>query len=192
MQCDALLINGNVIVNESMLTGESIPITKTGIGLSSESGEEILCMKKQKKNILFAGTNIIQTRYYANEPVKAVVLRTGFRTSKGELIRAILYPKPIEFRFNTDLYKYIMALVIIALAGMIFTIILKVIRRERFSVIYTHFKLKFLIPVHLGLLMMCFTIYMFSNYLFDLDISDIIMRKRIKVLIKDYVYVGVC
>lgn len=134
MQSDALLINGNVIVNESMLTGESVPITKVGIGASEDNCDELLCMKKQKKNTLFAGTCVIQTRFYANEPVKAVVLRTGFRTSKGELVRAILHPKPSEFRFNTDLYKYVLALAVIAIAGMIFTIVLKIIRKEPASV----------------------------------------------------------
>ena len=138
MQFDGIIINGNVIVNESMLTGESIPITKVGIGLVSnetaDEKEELLCLKNQKKSILFAGTTVIQTRYYANEPVKAVVVRTGFRTSKGELVRAILFPKPIEFRFNTDLYKYILALALIAIAGMIFTIVLKIIHNASFSV----------------------------------------------------------
>ena len=127
MTCDAVLLNGNVIANESMLTGESVPVTKTGLNHSKEQTK--LCIKSDARHILFSGTQLIQTRYYSNEKIKALVTRTGFNTTKGELIRSILFPKPVEFRFNRDTYKYIAGLSIISIAGMIYTFVLKLQRR---------------------------------------------------------------
>ncbi len=103
MQCDVLLLNGNVIVNESMLTGESVPVTKIpfnttrslsmsipnneGSTLCDTVGHEVkLDVKEHSKHIIFGGTQVIQTRYYEHEKVKALVLRTGFNTTKGELV----------------------------------------------------------------------------------------------------------
>jgi cation-transporting P-type ATPase 13A2 len=146
MQCDVVLVNGNVIVNESMLTGESVPVTKIALSTSSRTSttvhsqlsrkeshqhqENIINIKEHSKHIIFGGTQVIQTRYYENEKVKAVVLRTGYSTTKGELIRAILHPKPVDFRFHNETYKYIGALALLALVGMIFSIIMKVLKQN--------------------------------------------------------------
>jgi cation-transporting ATPase 13A3/4/5 len=45
-------------------------------------------MKEHSKHVLFCGTKVIQTRYYGNQMVKAVVLRTGELAIGPELIAA--------------------------------------------------------------------------------------------------------
>ncbi|VEN47095.1 unnamed protein product [Callosobruchus maculatus] len=82
VQCDAVLVSGSCVVNESMLTAK----------------------------------------------VLAVVIRTGYLTAKGELVRSILYPPPADFKFERDSYKFIGILSAIGVMGVIYTIVSKSFR----------------------------------------------------------------
>ncbi|CAJ0587354.1 unnamed protein product, partial [Mesorhabditis spiculigera] len=111
MQCDAILLTGTVIVNESMLTGESVPVTKvnaSGLDDANEEGLVRLDFERHAKHVLFS--------------VRALVIRTAFSTTKGQLVRSIMYPKPIDFEFNRDLLKFVGFLCIMASFGFAYTL----------------------------------------------------------------------
>jgi len=55
MPCDVTLLTGTVIVNEAMLTGESIPVIKIGLPLN----DDIYDYTKDSKNTLYGGTKVI-------------------------------------------------------------------------------------------------------------------------------------
>ena len=129
MTCDAVLVTGTCIVNEAMLTGESVPVTKSALE-HPPSGEEGAKYEPEanKMNTLFSGTSVIQTRFHSNSKVLAVVVRTGFDTSKGELVRSILYPKPLGFKFYQDSIKFILFLSAVAVIGMTYCLYVYVSR----------------------------------------------------------------
>uniref|UniRef100_A0A8C5GQZ5 Polyamine-transporting ATPase 13A3 n=1 Tax=Gouania willdenowi TaxID=441366 RepID=A0A8C5GQZ5_GOUWI len=134
MPCDAVLVSGTCIVNESMLTGESVPVTKTNLTNPgpAEMGVETdgaYNTEEHKRHTLFCGTDVIQTRFYTGELVKAVVVRTGFSTAKGQLVRSILYPKPTDFKLYHDAYLFLLCLVAVAGIGFVYSVVLSVMNK---------------------------------------------------------------
>ncbi|KTG05611.1 hypothetical protein cypCar_00005322 [Cyprinus carpio] len=108
LPCDAALLAGECMVNESMLTGESIPVMKTSLSVS----EATYRSESQPRHTLFCGTQLIQAKGGgpAGNGAIAVVTCTGFFTAKGDLISSILYPQPLDFRFFRDAMKFLLFL----------------------------------------------------------------------------------
>jgi cation-transporting P-type ATPase 13A2 len=142
--CDAVLVSGRVSVDESMLTGESVPVNKTpidyaavfeGLGERVDDAEEIT---KRAGHVLFSGTHVLlainnsppaalsaltalaSTNPIAAPPVSshvpcvAVVFRTGFRSAKGQLVAALLNPKDKFLTFFADTLWVILLMTLVS------------------------------------------------------------------------------
>ncbi|XP_027442882.1 probable cation-transporting ATPase 13A4 isoform X4 [Zalophus californianus] len=55
---------------------------------------------------------------------------TGFNTAKGDLVRSILYPKPMNFKLYRDAIRFLLCLVGTATIGMIYTLCVYVLSGE--------------------------------------------------------------
>ena len=109
--CDCVLLQGDLYMNESSLTGETIPIQKTPISPHSES---LFNPALHKRSYLFEGTKVLQVRQ--TTPVLALVLRTGYLSFKGQIMRSVLYPKPIKFPFYGYAIKFEIEMLVIVIA----------------------------------------------------------------------------
>jgi len=116
LPCDCILLSGSVIVNESMLTGESTPIIKSHLPILKNISFNY---DNDKQYFLFAGTKIVQKRKIENKPVLALVYNIGFNSIKGNLIRSILFPKDLEKKFKNDSIKYIKFMAILTILAFI-------------------------------------------------------------------------
>jgi len=118
MPCDVCLLSGSCIVNEAMLTGESIPVIKNAIPEILEEYDP----QRDAKYTLYGGTKVIQKRETDEKKVLGVVIRTAFVTSKGNLVRDILYPKPTKFQFYRDSLYFVGTMAILSVLGFLITL----------------------------------------------------------------------
>ena len=125
--CDAVILSGNIVADESSLTGEPLPIRKFPLRMDDHSPYNR--MGTGKTNTIFAGTTISQAQRDAIDPnqrVTALVTQTGTATDKGQLVKRILFPTRVSFIFDEQLKIVILilcacALVVLCLAIWMYT-----------------------------------------------------------------------
>jgi len=118
LPCDAILANGHCIVNESMLTGESMPVVK---GNFKDQGMPF-SLKTHQKSFLYGGTEVMQTRPHHERPALAVVCRTNYQTAKGQLVRDILFPTKNSFKLYSDSLKFVLFMGCLAVSAFVISI----------------------------------------------------------------------
>jgi len=92
-----------------------VPVTKTPIAghcqVADDNASSVFAasmpfdVKEQSRHILFCGTHVIQTRYYGNQRVKAVVIRTGM-SRHGDHVILSLYLFLCQLMSSTGTVEY--------------------------------------------------------------------------------------
>ncbi|RLN72762.1 hypothetical protein BBJ28_00006295 [Nothophytophthora sp. Chile5] len=116
LPCDLVIVKGSTVCDESMLTGESMPVQK--FPLPDDSNDEYNAEGNGKKYTLFSGTKTLASG--RNEEILAIVQATGAHTSRGQLVQAILYPAPIRFKYDEHLKAVFSVLFVIGLIAAYF------------------------------------------------------------------------
>ena len=134
--CDMLLVEGTAIVNEAMLSGESTPLLKDSIQLRA-SEARIEPENLDRNAFLYGGTKVLQITHGnsgADAPdtfptlasgvspppdggAMAIIIKTGFETSQGSLVRTMIYSTERVSANNVEALLFILFLLIFAIAA---------------------------------------------------------------------------
>jgi magnesium-transporting ATPase (P-type) len=135
LPCDALIVRGSCVVNEAMLTGESVPQIKETLSTCEDRDHGVVSIASGdgsalwKRHMVFGGTTLVQdAEIHSGDEQSpcdlprppfggciAVVVRTGFSTTQGGLMRKILFATERVNATSTETVHFIAVLVVFAM-----------------------------------------------------------------------------
>lgn len=134
--CDMMLVEGSAIVNEAMLSGESTPVLKDSVQL--RPADATIDPEGLDKNaLLWGGTKVLQVQHATasddapetitqvksgvppapDKGALAIVIKTGFETNQGALVRTMIYSTERVSANNVEALLFILFLCVFAIAA---------------------------------------------------------------------------
>ncbi|KAI9219212.1 hypothetical protein BC828DRAFT_386679 [Blastocladiella britannica] len=120
---DIALVAGTAVIDESMLTGESVAVTKLPLPslahLAHLAAHHEHLTGPAGRSLLANGTRVMRAR----DDAVGIVLRTGFETAKGALVRGMLHPRPHDQSLESDAMHFLKLMAFFATLLAIYSVV---------------------------------------------------------------------
>ena len=108
LPCDAVLLDGAVVVDESQLTGESVAIPKQAVCRKSD---RLFDWDADVSSVLYSGTKLLDVKSKQHQSQSyAICGRTGFDTLRGSMVYSIMFPPSSRYDFESDVFRFVQVL----------------------------------------------------------------------------------
>lgn len=121
ISADSIIISGSCVMDERDISGDSMPKIKYAI----DENLLVPLIKSPENSLSLAGSFCSFTRTALNESVLAIVIATGYSTMKGRLLRSLLMPKVVKFRFFDEALTFVYIIAIFSILGAIVYLIIQ-------------------------------------------------------------------
>lgn len=110
--CDIVITSGECLVDEAVLSGESVPVAK--VSLANTQNVFDPDSHSSHKHMIFCGSTILKSLH-----CEGYVANTGFNTLKGQITRSILWSKKITFKHEKEAYRFLLVILFVSIIIMI-------------------------------------------------------------------------
>lgn len=117
---DGILFSSSCLLDESMVTGESVPARKFPLEDNSLDSWMIASCNIFSPHLIHAGTKFLKIDSTPSTPCLISVVRTGFRSNKGQLIRNLLYPNLRPSQLYLDSMSFLKTMAILSFVSIVF------------------------------------------------------------------------